>query len=159
MEKERYTIESFEIDEPSCIFDNKTQQRILSLVEYNYDEITNLKNLLNQQDARIKVLEEENQQLKEQLKDKSNTIQNLLELQTIMESSCGYQMFLDCQDEIEQLKQSQNQKAIELLEKVKNYFVVEEIDEDGIATGDWTIIHDSCSVAEYIDSQIKYLKG
>ena len=56
-EKERYTIESFEIDEPSCIFDNKTQQRILSLVGYNYNEIIDLEDLLNQQDKRIKELE------------------------------------------------------------------------------------------------------
>lgn len=58
-EKERYTIESFDIYEPSCIFDNKKQQIILTLVEYNYDEIVNLESLLNQQDARIKELEQE----------------------------------------------------------------------------------------------------
>ena len=62
-EKERYTIESFEIDKPSCIFDNKTQQRILNLVEYNYDEIVNLEDLLNQQDKRIKELENMNSRL------------------------------------------------------------------------------------------------
>lgn len=95
-EKERYTIESFEVDEPSCIFDNKTQQRILTLIEYNYDEIVNLEKLLNQCDKRIKELEEQvenyrkgvvvtatekinkllgkNQQLKQQLHELSQDI-------------------------------------------------------------------------------------
>ena len=59
-EKERYTIESFEIEEPSVIFDNKTQQIILTLVDYNDDEITHLKDLLNHYFKRIKELEEEN---------------------------------------------------------------------------------------------------
>ena len=58
-EKERYTIESFEIEEPPVIFDNKTQQIILTLVDYNYDEITHLKDLLNHYFKRIKELESE----------------------------------------------------------------------------------------------------
>lgn len=62
-EKERYTIESFEIEEPSVIFDNKTNQIILTLVDYNYDEITHLKDLLNHYFKRIKELEEENKKL------------------------------------------------------------------------------------------------
>lgn len=77
-EKERYTIESFEVDEPSCIFDNKTQQRILTFIEYNYDEIVNLEKLLNQCDKRIKELEEELKKYKsyktddERIKDLTN---------------------------------------------------------------------------------------
>ena len=58
-ENERYTIESFEIEEPPVIFDNKTQQIILTLVDYNYDEITHLKDLLNHYFKRIKELESE----------------------------------------------------------------------------------------------------
>lgn len=68
-EKERYTIESFEIEEPSFIFYNKTSQIILTLVNYNYDEITHLKDLLNHYFKRIKELEQENLKLKQQLHD------------------------------------------------------------------------------------------
>lgn len=57
MEKERYTIEQFELDEPSCIFDNKTQNIIFTLSGYHYDKLSSLMNLLNQQDTRIKELE------------------------------------------------------------------------------------------------------
>lgn len=104
-EKERYTVERFEIDEPSCIFDNKTQQRILSLVEYNYYEIVNLEKLLNQYYKRIKELEEyikskencnewltmadndnlqkENQQLKQQLEESEKENKALKDIRTL----------------------------------------------------------------------------
>ena len=58
-EKERYTIKSFEIEEPPVIFDNKIQQIILTLIDYHYDEITHLKDLLNHYFKRIKELESE----------------------------------------------------------------------------------------------------
>lgn len=58
--KERYEIASFEIGEPSVIFDNKRQYGILTLVNYSYNEICELIDLLNQQDKRIKELEKEN---------------------------------------------------------------------------------------------------
>lgn len=57
MEEERYTIENFEIEESSVIFDNKTNQIILTLVDYDYDEITHLQDLLNHYFKRIKELE------------------------------------------------------------------------------------------------------
>ena len=62
-------------------------------------------------------------------------------------------------DENQQLKQLQKELAISELEKVKNYFCEEDEDGDGIKTGDWTITHDACEVAEFIDNQIKELKG
>ncbi len=49
--------------------------------------------------AKIQIAE-----LKQQLEEKEKSIQGLLELQTIIESNCSYQMFLDNQDEIERLK-------------------------------------------------------
>lgn len=147
MEKERYTIESFEIDEPSCIFDNKTQQRILSLVEYNYDEIVNLEDLLNQKDAKIKELEKENQQLKEELKAET------AEKEFWHSAYKGKQQDYDIVyaelrktfDETDQLKQSQNEKVIEVLQQAKIEF--ETYYADNI-----------CNYPEWIDSQIKELK-
>lgn len=47
----------------------------------------------------------------------------------------------------QQLKQSQNQKAIEELKKIKNYF---------LDTEDWLV--DSCEIEEFIINQIKELE-
>lgn len=49
---------------------------------------------------------------------------------------------------IEQLKQSQNQKAIEELRKIKNYF---------LDTEDWLV--DSCAIEEFIINQLKELEA
>lgn len=62
-------------------------------------------------------------------------------------------------EENKRLKQSQKQLAIEKLERLKNYFCEEDEDGDGIKTGDWTITHDACEIAEFIDEQLKELKG
>lgn len=159
MEKERYTIEQFELDEPSCIFDNKTQNIIFTLSGYHYDKLSSLMNLLNQQDTRIKELEtcdldkvindlynglfKENQQLKFEngnLKVKISTqLQNNADNVDFMENQ---------RREIEQLKQSQNQKAIEELKKIKNYF---------LDTEDWLV--DSCAIEEFIINQLKELEA
>lgn len=206
MEKERYTIESFEIDEPSCIFDNKTQQGILILVEYNYDEIVNLKNLLNQQDAKIKELEKENgymlfedgydkdgnkiqkqiyttykqeferlilenkklrkenQQLKERNKQ--------LKFDCAMYQSANYlinEYGIDRAREImfqseQKLKQSQNEKAIEVLEGIRKtirYAIMicggKATDEDVISANGYNRCLDDMKTI--IDNQIKELRG
>ncbi len=57
-EKERYEIADFELGEPSVMFDNKTQQIILTLENYCYNEIYKLVDLLNQQDEEIKELKQ-----------------------------------------------------------------------------------------------------
>ena len=139
-EKARYTIESFEIDEQSCIFDNKTQQRILTLVEYNYDEIVNLENLLNQQDKRIKELEQENQQLKTRLDKTINDCNNL---------------FVENQ----QLKQAQNIKAIEQLERVNGVLTdtIIEVAANEIDANKLCYLEEK--FYEKIDQQINELKG
>lgn len=49
---------------------------------------------------------------------------------------------------IEQLKQSQNQKAIEELRKIKNYF---------LNTEDWLV--DSCAIEEFIINRLKELEA
>lgn len=171
MEKERYTIEQFELDEPNCIFDNKTQNVIFTLSGYHYDELSSLMNLLNQQGTRIKELEEENQkaniknyltdyylvekenqQLKEQLS---------LKLEELHIAYCGIENVKtkngNLKEENKQLKQSQNQKAIEVLKKVKNYFVEECEDADGIKTGDRVITKDTVEVADFVNNQIEKL--
>ena len=48
--------------------------------------------------------------------------------------------------------------AVEQLEKVKDYFCEEDIDGDGVKTGDWTITKDASEVAEYLDNLIEELK-
>lgn len=128
MEKERYTIESFEIDEPSCIFDNKTQQGILSLVEYNYNVIVNLKNLLNQQDARIKELEE--------------ALKKAREREIIIHQN---------------YKQSQNQKAIEELEKV--WELVNSVEDENGYIFPFRDMNTRERFNQKLDNQIKELRG
>lgn len=56
--------------------------------------------------------------------------------------------------EIRQLKQSQKQLAIKELEKVKNYFDDKECDDE---SDGWIITNRN--VVEYVDNQIKSLKG
>ena len=69
IKKERYEIVSVEVGEPSIIFDNKKQQKILTLENYFYDEICKLINLLNEQDKHIEELEKT--QMTEEPKDKN----------------------------------------------------------------------------------------
>lgn len=94
---------------------------------------------LNQQDTRIKELEE-------QLNYKNDTIQNLLELQTIMESCCSYQMLLDCQD----------QKAIEVLEKEREW--IKSVDENGYIFA-FRDMNTRERFNQKLDNQIKELRG
>lgn len=70
-----------------------------------------------------------------------------------------YMSIVGTLDNARKIQQSQNKKAIEMLEKIKSYFTEEYIDEDGTPTGDWTITKDSADVAEYIDSQLEELRG
>lgn len=172
MEKERYTIEQFELDEPNCIFDNKTQNVIFTLSGYHYDELSSLMNLLNQQDTRIKELEEENQKanIKNYLTDyylveKEN--QQLKERLSIkMEelhiAYCGIEDIKtrngNLKAEIKQLKQSQKQLAISELKKLKDYFCEEYVDDEGYKTNDREITKDGCEIANEIDNQIKKLE-
>ena len=114
-------IDRFEVISPSlngyaCIEDFKTDN-----VLNTYDSC----DLLNQQEKRIKELEEENQQLKQQLTEKDKRIeilskQNkaLIEEEDLLDKKLK-ELGVDC---IEDLGKSQNQKAIEQLEEVKELF-------------------------------------
>lgn len=63
-EKERYMI-TYEDDGLAYLFDKKNLKYIISDGSINDEEGVSLCNLLNQQDKHIKLLEEENQQLKD----------------------------------------------------------------------------------------------
>ncbi len=83
---------------------------------------------------RIKELEQENLSLQEQsIRDNQNWI-----------------------EEVERLNQLQKQLAIEVLEKMKNYF--DDRDDDKYDESEGWIITNR-NVIEYVDNQIKKLKG
>lgn len=188
-EKERYKCESYN-DTFSHIHDTQ-----LDIWYVRKDLIADL---LNQQDKRIKELEEENKvgdfwhsayqgkQLEydqvyaelrkvyeenQQLKEKLNNFETcmkkynvedieLLDLMLFVLSGETKYHLKEIKDKHKkELKQSQTKLAISELERLKNYFCEEDEDGDGIKTGDWTIIHDACEIAEFIDNQIKELKG
>ena len=60
---------------------------------------------------------------------------------------------------VDKVKEPQTQLAIQELEKVKNYFIEECEDGDGIKTEDRVIKKDIYEVADFIENQIKELKG
>lgn len=168
MEKERYKVR---VSDDLCfvgVFDLQENKYVVNESVICLDTahlLCDLFNKVDKQDARIKELEEENnflekrnekliidcrdfclerndifeenQQLKEQLEETKQT--------------GSYQVMLMCQKENillnQQLKQSQNQKAIEELKKIKNYF---------LDTEDWLV--DSCEIEEFIINQIKELE-
>lgn len=139
MEKERYEFKEVEseldlYDTDIVVADNDND----GIIRFN-----NICKALNQQDARIKELEEENQQLKIEngnLKEKISTqLHNNVDNVDFMETQ---------RKVIEQLKQSQNQKAADVLEKIRKYFY----------KGDCSLI-DGCELEEFIANQLKELKG
>lgn len=153
MEKERYECKYNEKLMKHYTFDNENKE------ELGYKGVVRV---LNQQDARIKELEKENQkaniknyltdyylvekenqQLKEQLS---------LKLEELHIAYCGIENVKtkngNLKEENKQLKQSQNQKAIEVLEKVKKYF---------LTTDDWLV--DGCELLDFVNNLIKELEG
>lgn len=146
MEKERYECKYNEKLMKHYTFDNENKE------ELGYKGVVRV---LNQQDARIKELEKENQKanIKNYLTDyylveKEN--QQLKEQLEGTKQTGSYQVMLMCQKENillkQQLKQSQNKKAIEVLEKVKKYF---------LTTDDWLV--DGCELLDFVNNLIKEL--
>lgn len=146
MEKERYECKYNEKLMKHYTFDNENKE------ELGYKGVVRV---LNQQDARIKELEKENQKanIKNYLADyylveKEN--QQLKEQLEETKQTGSYQVILMCQKENillkQQLKQSQNKKAIEVLEKVKKYF---------LTTDDWLV--DGCELLDFVNNLIKEL--
>lgn len=165
-EKERYKSESY-MDAFSEIHDTQ-----LDIWYLRKDLIVEL---LNNQDKRIKELEEDIVNYQYILRRNNEVYNKLKEENGYIIFSDGYdendnpihkQEFVKYKDkcselieENKKLKQSQKELAIEELEKLKNYFCEEDEDGDGFKTGDWTITHDACEVAEFIDNRVKELKG
>lgn len=153
MEKERYELVNEDIlrdnqENMGYVITNKT------MVEW-----------LNQQNKRIKELEKENQKanIKNYLTDyylveKEN--QHLKEEIKLLDEDRQFKAemwtkFADkCKSLTQQLKQSQNQKAIEVLEKIKRYF--DDKGENDESDG-WIITNRI--VVEYINKQIEELEG
>lgn len=138
-EKERYSYDYF-ID--GAVFIDTENDRDMDM-----DTVCSL---LNKQDKCIKELEEENKQLKQQLAEKDKEIeiltkQNkaLVEEEDLLDKKLK-ELGVDC---IEDLGKSQNQKAIEQLEKVKEF--VNEI------YGEYS----ASITTNFIDNQINELKG
>lgn len=109
----------------------------------------------------------ENQQLKEKLNNfetcmKKYNVEDIEHLDLmlfVLSSETKYHLKEIKDKHKKELKQSQKQLAIEELERLKNYFCEEDEDGEGIKTGDWTITHDACEIAEFIDNRVKKLKG
>ena len=161
-EKERYEI----LEDSHIIYDFKHSNPLISL--------SSICDLLNQQDTRIKELEEalkkantnnyltdyylvekENQQLKEQLS---------LKMEELHTAYCGIENVKtkngNLKYEIKQLKQSQKQLAIEKLEKVKqNVLKIDKTEIKTLENGYSTLYCDRPEVIAIIDRQIKQLKG
>lgn len=87
--------------------------------------------------------------LKQQLTEKDKEIE-YLNHKIDIEEPC---LVRNYKDMIEQLKQSQTQLAIQELEKIKDYFILEHED------GSLDITKNEFEIAEYLIKKIKELKG
>ena len=142
-EKERYKLESY--NEAFCqIHDTESGEWYL-----RKDLVTDL---LNQQDKRIKELEEKYQDLKE---DNDATTESLYACRTYLDKNTSKMWELE--KENQQLKQSQKQLAVEELEKLKDFFLEPSRDEE--MDTDFLITKDAGSIADYVLDRIKELKG
>lgn len=131
-EKDRYEWGYSSKTMEDCMFDNLTKIKI-------YCE--NIPNLLNQQDKRIKELEQQTYPAYKREHQRRAYLENI-EVPKL-------------EQENQQLKQSLNSKAIEVLEKIVNLFEPYENDcKDTILCA-----NNGISFIEYIDDQIKELKS
>nr|DAT76297.1 MAG TPA: Mnd1, Putative tbpip family protein cycle.2A [Caudoviricetes sp.] len=124
------------------------------LIIENKKDVDKITNLLNQQNARIKELEKENQQLKEQLS---------LKMEELHIAYCSIENVKtkngELKAEIKTLKQSQKQLAIDKLEKVKEciHSYVRKRNKE-CTVGYYNEIP-KYRFDEIIENQIKSLKG
>ena len=171
-EKERY-----ELNDNDCIIDNEKDVAICDICDVS-ESLETLVNLLNQQDKRIKELEQdktkfmdllnsmtenwwvsyeknkklrqENEQLKQQLAEKDKKLSEYVkivdDLHKQLSDKCDFCDKTKDQDKIS--------FAVEQLEKVKNYMITDEKDMFGA-----NYLMNSVYVLEFIDNQIKELKG
>lgn len=143
MEKVRYECRYNEKLMKHYIFDNENKEYL------GYNGVVRV---LNQQDARIKELEDKNGYIIFADEHDDNGIEVNKQVYTTYMSKCDE--LIELIQENQQLKQSQNQKAIEELEKVKRYF--DDNDPNDKSDG-WIITNRD--VVNYVDNQIKELMG
>ena len=139
-EKERYEIHIYD-DVCVDLYDN-------GVLDKSINDTYKLEELLNQQSKRIKELEQENQQLKQQLAEKDKEIEKYSNANIIVvgERSQGKKHLMQIK-----IKELQDQKAIEQLEKVK--------ENAWQSATDISCLLDYTELAKIIDNQIKELKG
>lgn len=138
-EKERYEVISPNLNGYAYIHDFNTDD-----VLNTYDSC----DLLNQQSKRIKELEKENQQLKDQVKKSYQ--EGLLQKQFDKDMEIQ-----ELKDKIDQLKQSQKQLAIGELEKLREYIVLNDEYDEEIGCN----IIKTFDLIEDLADKIKSLKG
>lgn len=137
-EKERYEL----FGEFGIIHDTSPNAECMFLNKFQTCEI------LNRQDKRIKELEQENQQLKDQARKAYQ--EGLLQKQFDKDMEIQ-----ELKDKIEQIKQSQKQLAIEELEKLKEYIVLNDEYDEEIGCN----IIKTFDLIEDLADKIKSLKG
>lgn len=132
------------------------------LIEFRNKLVNDSKFTIYEEDCQLldKVLDDY-EQFKQQLEEKDKEIERL----KVFEKAYYYSQLQASQKDIDLLLQNayqtpnDTQLAIQELEKVKKFFVEDCVDGDDIETGDRTITKDIYEVADYIDNQIKELKG
>lgn len=139
-EKERYEIHIYD-DICVDLYDN-------GVLDKSINDTYKLEKLLNQQSKRLKELEQENQQLKDQARKAYQ--EGLLQKQFDKDMEIQ-----ELKDKIEQLKQSQKQLAIEELEKLKEYIVLNDEYDEEIGCN----IIKTFDLIEDLADKIKSLKG
>lgn len=139
-EKERYEIHIYD-DICVDLYDN-------GVLDKSINDTYKLEELLNQQSKRLKELEQENRQLKDQARKAYQ--EGLLQKQFDKDMEIQ-----ELKDKIEQLKQSQKQLAIEELEKLKEYIVLNDEYDEEIGCN----IIKTFDLIEDLADKIKSLKG
>ena len=110
-EKERYEIHIYD-DICVDLYDN-------GVLDISINDTYKLEELLNQQSKRLKEFEQENQQLKDQVKKSYQ--EGLLQKQFDKDMEIQ-----ELKDKIETLKQSQKQLAIGELRRIKEYILIND---------------------------------
>lgn len=145
-EKERYYYKKYAGDYD--ILDRNDKNAYYGAISRDEEDAQNLINLLNQQDKRIKEFEQENQRLKDQVKKSYQ--EGLFQKQFDKDMEIQ-----ELKDKIEQLKQSQKQLAIEELEKLREYIVLNDEYDEEIGCN----IIKTFDLIEDLADKIKSLKG
>ena len=118
------------------------------VLDKSINDTYKLEELLNQQSKRLKEFEQENRQLKDQARKAYQ--EGLLQKQFDKDMEIR-----ELKDKIEQLKQSQKQLAIEELEKLREYIVLNDEYDEEIGCN----IIKTFDLIEDLADKIKSLKG